>query len=210
MPIVAAGDQGWSVKNMLEPLLDAALHWMEQGLPLNLLKIVAHSDAQSAEAEAVFSAWASKYQSTPIPSSEGPADFDVFISYAHENSPDVDKFDRLLTQKHPEIRIFLDRKNINVGMAWQPEIFESLDRCRKVVAIFSPDYLRSKVCKEEFNIAWVRSRESDKDIIFPVYLYSANLPTYMKYRSYADCREGDPAKIASACDQLLLALKPGA
>jgi hypothetical protein len=210
MPIVAAGDQGWSVKNMLEPLLDAALHWMEQGLPLDLLKIVTYSDAQSAEAEAVFSAWASKYQSMPTPSSEGPADFDVFISYAHENSPDVDSFERLLTQKHPEIRIFLDRKNINVGMAWQPEIFESLDRCRKVVAIFSPDYLRSKVCKEEFNIAWVRSRESDRDIIFPVYLYSANLPTYMKYRNYADCREGDLAKIGSACDQLLLALKPGA
>jgi len=210
MPIVAAGDQGWPVKDILEPLLDAALHWMEQGLPLDLLKIVAYSDAESAEAEALFSAWARKYESMPTSHPEGQVDFDVFISYAHENSEDVDKFERLLTQKHPGIRIFLDRKSINMGMAWQPEIFESLDRCRKVVAMFSPDYLSSKMCKEEFNIAWLRSRESDKDIIFPVYLYSATLPTYMKYRNYADCREGDRAKLGSACDQLLLALKSGA
>jgi len=209
MPIVAAGDQGWPVKDILEPLLDAALHWMEQGLPLDLLKIVAYSDAESAEAEALFSAWARKYESMPTSPPEGQVDFDVFISYAHENSEDVDKFERLLTQKHPGIRIFLDRKSINMGMAWQPEIFESLDRCRKVVAMFSPDYLSSKMCKEEFNIAWLRSRESDKDIIFPVYLYSATLPTYMKYRNYTDCREGDRAKLGSACDQLLLALKSG-
>lgn len=211
MPIVAAGDQGYSVKAMLVPLLDAALNWMEQGLPLDLLKIVTHSDAQSAEAEGVFSACASNYRSMPAPpSGKASAEFDVFISYAHENSADVDKFEQLLTKKFPGIRIFLDRKSIDVGRAWQPEIFESLDRCRKVVAVFSPHYLRSKMCKEEFNIAWVRSRESDEDILFPVYLYSADLPTYMTYRNYADCREGNLTKIGSACDLLLLALNRGA
>jgi hypothetical protein len=45
----------------------------------------------------------------------------------------------------PDVRIFLDRKSIDVGSAWQPAIFESLDQCRKVVALFSPAYLRSKV-----------------------------------------------------------------
>ena len=91
-------------------------------------------------------------------------------------------------------------------MAWQPEIFENLDRCRKVVAMFSPQYLKSKMCKEEFNIAWVRGRKADEDILFPVYLYSADLPTYMTYRNYADCREGDLTRIGSACDLLFLAL----
>ena len=76
------------------------------------------------------------------------------------------------------------------------------ETCRNV----STSHLASKVCKEEFNIAWVRSRETDRDIIFPVYLYSANLPTYMKYRSYLDCREGDPAKIEAAPGRLLRSL----
>jgi hypothetical protein len=202
MPIVASGDQGWSVAEMLEPLLDAALHWMQHGLPLDVLKVVAYSDAQAVAAEADFKTWASRYSFAPPPAVEVSADFDVFISYARENASEVDRFEQMLLRKHPMIRIFLDRKSINVGMAWQPEIFESLDRCRKVVAMFSPDYLQSKVCKEEFNIAWVRSRESEQEVIFPVYLFSVNLPTYMKYRSYVDCREGDAAKLQAACDAL--------
>lgn len=208
MPIVAAGDQGWSVSDMLSPLLDAALHWMEHGLPLTLLKIVTYSDSQSSEAQGVFATWRKGYLSAPPQPPAGGADFDVFISYARENASDVDQFEQLLTQMHPSIRIFLDRKSINVGTAWQPEIFESLDRCRKVVAMFSPEYLQSKVCKEEFNIAWVRSRESDEDIIFPVYLYTANLPTYMKYRTYVDCREGNASKLMAACDRLCGTLWP--
>ncbi|NLD69474.1 MAG: toll/interleukin-1 receptor domain-containing protein, partial [Limnobacter sp.] len=97
----------------------------------------------------------------------------------------------------------LDRKDLAPGSAWQPQIFETLDRCRKVVAFLSPDYLQSKVCIEEFNIAWARGREIEQDLIFPVYLYSAALPTYMKYRSYVDCREGHHARIEQACASLL-------
>src|SRR5262245_27601159 len=136
----------------------------------------------------------------PLPTS------DVFISYAHENAADVQIFERALVKANPEIKIFLDRKSIDIGMAWQPEIFESIDRCRKLVAMFSPHYLASKVCKEEFNIAWVRSRNVGRAIIFPVYLYSAALPTYMTYRSYLDCREGERAKIEAAPGRLLRSL----
>ena len=136
-------------------------------------------------------------------------DFDVFLSYAREDSALVDDLAQRLRHKAPAIRIFLDRKNINVGTAWQPEIFESLDRCRKVVALFSPDYLASKVCKEEFNIAWARSRDCDREILFPIYLFTAKLPTYMSYRAYFDCREGDAARLEGACDALLAALAPG-
>jgi hypothetical protein len=208
MPIVAAGDQGWSVSEILAPLLDAALHWMEHGLPLRLLKIVTYSNWQSTIAKSVFATWRKDYLGAPPQPSGRAADFDVFISYARENASDVDQFEQLLIERQPRIRIFLDRKSIDVGVAWQPEIFESLDHCRKVVAMFSPHYLQSKVCKEEFNIAWVRSRESEQEIIFPVYLYTANLPTYMKYRAYVDCREGDVSKFGTACDHLCGTLWP--
>jgi len=210
MPIVAAGDQGYSVAQMLEPLLDAAIHWMQHGLPLDVLKIVAYSNRQADEAKKTFGEKAKAYTEADVQSSKALNDFDVFISYAHEDAAATQMFEAALLRADPAIKIFLDRKSIDIGVAWQPEIFESIDRCRKLVAMFSPHYLASKVCKEEFNIAWARGRETDQEIIFPVYLYSANLPTYMKYRNYLDCREGDRAKIEAAPGKLLRSLASGA
>ena len=103
----------------------------------------------------------------------------------------------------------MDRIELEPGAAWQQHLFEALDDCQKVVSVFSPPYLASKVCKEEFNIAWIRSRETGEEIIFPIYLYSAELPTYMRYRSYFDCREGDQTKLAEASKRLIAALDTG-
>jgi hypothetical protein len=191
---------------MLTPLLEAALHWLENGLPLECIKIVTHSDAQAQEALRVFARQKAEYVlSVPTSGTQG-ADYDVFISYSRANADESEAMERVLRESRPDIKIFVDRKEIDIGVAWQPEIFESLDRCRKVVAMLSPDYLGSKVCKEEFNIAWIRDRETDEEVIFPVYLYTTALPTYMKYRNYFDCREGDKSKIAEASRKLLAAL----
>ena len=152
MPIVAAGDQGYPVSTILVPLLDAAIHWIETGLPLDCIKIVAHSDKQGREALQVFSQRKTLYQQSEPPS-QAQIEYDVFISYARENNAEMELLEKALVQSHPKIRIFLDRKDIDIGSPWQPQIFESLDKCLKVVALFSPDYLNSKVCKEEFNIA---------------------------------------------------------
>jgi hypothetical protein len=207
LPVVAAGDQGYTVAEMLTPLLDAALHWLEAGLPLDIIKIVTHSDVQAQDALRLFSDRKAEYLRSGSASRAQQLDYDVFISYSRANASESEALEQALRQSQPGIRLFVDRKELDIGSAWQPEIFENLDRCRKVVALLSPDYVGSKVCKEEFNIAWIRSRESDENILFPVYLYSTNLPTYMKYRNYADCREGDVAKIRSVCDRLLLALR---
>ena len=133
----------------------------------------------------------------------GDMKYDVFISYAHENHAEMEVLEEELRRLVPGIRIFLDRKDLNIGSAWQPEIFESLDHCRRVVTLFSPDYLASKVCKEEFNIAWVRGREADENVLFPIYVFSTRLPTYMSYRLYVDCREGDAAMIRRASMTLI-------
>jgi hypothetical protein len=133
----------------------------------------------------------------------------VFISYSHRNAEASQALEHALRAGRPDIRIFVDRKDLNIGSAWQPEIFESLDRCHRVVTLLSPDYLGSKVCKEEYNIAWIRARETEQDVIFPVYLYTAPLPTYMKYRNYFDCREGDPSLLAEASRKLLAELDGG-
>ncbi|HEX3479187.1 MAG TPA: TIR domain-containing protein [Kofleriaceae bacterium] len=206
LPLVAAGDQGYPAAEILSPLLDAALHWLDQGLPLDRIKIVAYSQRSADEAAAIFAQHKARYQQTGTVRAAARADYDVFISYSRANAPETRVMEQALRQQMPEIRIFLDRNELDVGCAWQPAIFESLDRCSKVVAMLSPDYLASKVCKEEFNIAWIRSRETDQDIIFPVYLYTAELPTYMRYRSYVDCREGSQTRLAEASRHLVAAL----
>jgi len=206
LPVVAAGDQGYGVAEMLVPLLDAALHWLENGLPLDRVKVVAYTDAQAEEALEVFSRQKGEYLSDVQPTGTEGAEYDVFISYSRVNASESEAMERSLRESRSDIKIFADRNEIDIGSAWQPEIFESLDRCRKVVAMLSPDYLASKVCKEEFNIAWIRGRETDVEVIFPVYLYTTALPTYMKYRTYFDCREGDRSKIAEASMSLLAAL----
>lgn len=250
LPVVAAGNQGCSVAEMLPPLLDAALGWLEKGLPLDCIKIVTLRDTQAAEAEQIFEARKRSYlarrpvrarkqlgddfllggrvgednkaramtfgtgSSSPVEEPAEPPppepEYDVFISYSRKNAHDSEMLEKALRQHRPGIRIFVDRKNLDVGSAWQIEIFESLDKCRKVVAMLSPEYIASKVCKEEFNIAWLRGREADDEIIFPLYLYSAPLPTYMKYKNFLDCREGDASRIEDASRRLLETLFPPA
>lgn len=171
MPIVAAGNQGYAISTMLAPLLEAAIKWMETGLPIYCIKIVAYSENQGKEAAKTFSQRKALYQQTEPSGRSGPLstsqiEYDVFLSYARENRKEMELFEKELIRAQPNIRIFLDRKNIEIGSPWQPQIFESLDRCRKVVAFFSPDYLKSKVCKEEFNIAWIRCRETEQEILF--------------------------------------------
>jgi hypothetical protein len=209
MPIVAAGERGYPFADMLSSLLDAALHWLENGLPLDRIIIVAHTDDQAREAARTLGERKAAYfAAAPALAAldTRSVDYDVFISYSKANLKESQMLEQELRELRPGIKIFVDRKEIDVGAAWQLEIFESIDRCRKVVAMLSPDYLGSKVCKEEFSLAWMRGRETDENTIFPVYLYTANLPTYMKSRNYVDCREGDRAKIAEASRQLLAAL----
>ena len=56
MPIVAAGNQSFPVREDAPPLLDATLHWLESGLPLEVVRIVAFSQSDAAEARAIFKA----------------------------------------------------------------------------------------------------------------------------------------------------------
>ena len=107
-----------------------------------------------------------------------------------------------MTTHRPSIRLFLDRLELQAGAAWQQHIFESLDVSRKVVCLYSPAYLASKVCKEEFNIALMHHRESHAGVLLPIYLRSAELPGYMRAIQYEDAREGESARIAVAAERL--------
>ena len=108
--------------------------------------------------------------------------------------------------RRPALRLFMDRLELRPGAAWQQHIYESIDDSRTIICVFSPDYLASKACVEEFNMALMRQREAEHNILLPVYLYSATLPTYMRLLQYEDMREGDRTKIAHSAERLLAQL----
>jgi TIR domain len=205
MPLVASGSQGEIVNDMLPPLLDAAVHWMAVGLPLKCLRIVENMPARAKLLKYWFSRLKGRY-ATSLEKERSASQYDVFVSYSREDSNKVlHAIDHLRTRR-PSLRAFIYEKQLDIGAAWQQAIFEALDACERVITVYSPTYLKSKVCQEEFNIALARHRESELPILFPIYLYSAQLPTYMRLVQYVDCREGDEERLRSACEKLLLSM----
>ncbi|HEU0076118.1 MAG TPA: toll/interleukin-1 receptor domain-containing protein [Longimicrobiaceae bacterium] len=201
MPILASGDQGADPKKMLAATLDAAVHWMERGLPIRTLKIVIRPGDDVEHLKTAF-AEARASHTPPERRPEPGSAYDYFVSYSHEDSREVQELVHDL-QRRSNARIFLDKLELKPGDAWQSELDAALEGCRKFIAVYSPAYLGSKVCMEEFNMARLRHRESQGGVILPLYLRSADLPLYMKSLQYIDCREGAMEKVRSACDSLL-------
>ena len=201
MPLVASGDARVPPSEMLPPLLEAAVHWMSVGVPLERLKIVIRP-GRRLEIQTLFSRFEGSF-TKPQMSAGGGFTHDVFVSYAHEDGEAIAFIVDELHRLEPSLRVFIDRRALSPGSAWQHDLFEALDLSRRVLVAFSPHYVGSRVCKEEFNIAWARSRETETHVMFPVYLYSAPLPTYMKLVQFVDCREGDRVSMSSACGVLV-------
>ena len=194
MPIVASGEQRWSDEDMLLHILRAAVHWLSQGLPLKCLKIV---KSVPEKADRLHSAFRSReFQTHPsISAAQSGMRYDAFISYSRNDREYARVVADTLRESNRAARIFVDELELNPGKSWQQAIYDILDASARIVTLISPDYLQSKVCKEEFNIALFRNRESDANILFPIYLKTTVLPTYMKMVNYADCREADAEKL---------------
>jgi hypothetical protein len=210
---------------VLPPLLDAAFQRLCHGFPITTIKIVVFGEGSLAEAITVFSKHAAKLsiskgasakhrarigsgaskqgssvKSRPAKKESTKYDYDVFISYSRKNEASAKHlYQHLVGAK---LRVFMDRMDIRIGDAWQQEIYDALDSCRVTAVLYSPAYLKSKVCKEELNIALMRRRDSEQETLFPLLIEKADLPTYMRMLNYADCRINDKPKIAQAAKRL--------
>lgn len=202
MPLLAGGVQGASTVDILMPLFDAATHWMQFGLPVEEIKIVAYNEASAAELRGAFGVLKRQFEQRPSQDAPGKA-YDLFISYSWKNKDAIDAFVAELRKLRPGLRLFLDRQTLQTGCAWQQDIFMALDDCRRIIAFYSPDYLASKVCREEYNIATFRQRDEGGEVLLPIYLETAQLPTYMKMVQYIDCREGLGVSLAQAAAQIV-------
>ncbi|KZS39521.1 hypothetical protein AWE51_25660 [Aquimarina aggregata] len=195
MPILATGDAMFPIQKMLSVILESSINWLKLGLDLDTIKIVAYNEQQAKTAKLIFNDYKEKEQLKHTHKIKRDFKYDYFISYSHKNSDEAKILLDSLLKKSSSTKVFFDKNSLKAGHAWQQELFEALDDCKQIFTLLSPEYLDSKVCKEEYHIAYYRQRESDLNIMLPVYLYSANLPTYMKMIQYHDCREGATDKL---------------
>jgi hypothetical protein len=202
MPLVATGDQGTPTSAILAPLLEAATRWLELGLPVDRLKIVERSASKAADLAVRFAEFKRDLPAKPSKTRK-TFSYDVFISYSHQNAGAADLLVTELRQRKPDVRIFLDRHDIDLGQSWQTKIFESIADSEKVIALYSPSYLQSKMCREEYNIAHILHVESEVGVLLPIYLAGADLPPHMRTIQYRDCRESDREKLVQACQDII-------
>lgn len=202
MPLISTGDMGIAVPKMLDAILEAATHWMALGLPVHTLKIVVYAPDKVDEVHTAFEKWRAAHVVPTMRPSQNYK-FDLFISYSHKNRDEVDFLVAELRHQHPALKIFLDRFELNPGMSWPQEIYAAIDTCHYVVAVYTPDYVSSKVCQHEFAIATYRQLNKDEQVLYPIFLYSADLPSSMGIIHYDDCREGDKQRLRAACTNII-------
>ena len=213
MPLIGAGDQGYPADQIMESILRAAVAWFRRGLPIDVLKIVAYSNESARLAKQTFQnlqhSTAQGGVQHQVPGTEGKDTrsaaanhYDVFLSYAHEDSEPAECIQRSLQHTSPRMRVFYDRKTLSPGASWLSEIADALDSARRVVALYTPAYWASKYCKDEFAAAYVRQADTGASILVPIYLRSAPIPYLFRTLEYADCREGDMSRLSSACSEI--------
>ncbi len=202
MPLLAAGNQGYDSAVMLSAIFEAAHHWLASGLPVNVIKLVVFEGASVARLQTLFETLSCRQTETVRDTGAQPREaplYHLFMSYAHLDAAAVDVLVANLRTARPGLRVFQDTLEINPGLSWQAEIDSALESCQRVITVYSPAYLASPVCIEEFNMARLRHRESPTPVLFPIYLRTvAQLPLYMKMVQHVDCREADLARLAAA------------
>jgi hypothetical protein len=172
MPIIGSGDQQRPLELMLESILTAAVAWMERGLPLRVLKIVTHSRETIGLALGVFVKQKQNHAARQRTNSESflkleardetvvVPEYDAFISYCHSDKDAGRKLRDAIVRHKPSSRIFLDSSELTAGASWLTKLSQSLDRSRRIIALYTPDYWSSKFCTLEANAALLRQMDS--------------------------------------------------
>eukprot|EP00794_Sanderia_malayensis_P007282 gene7282-8093_t len=212
MPLLASGDQGYSQNMMLRLIVEAAIHWMQIGLPLKILKIVifAHDLTKIGKHplldyfDKLKQKWIKKMEKDKKDPEVHRIEYDVYLSYNTKDKDLANKVMKYLTEESGKIKIYAHHQNINPEESWQEEIYQVMVTCARVITILSPHFLADEACLEQYNIALCCTRNMKRDYLAPFYVDSIDeMPTYMCLIQYVDCRPVDFSKISKACNDVM-------
>jgi hypothetical protein len=192
MPVLAAGSLGCEVEEMAEPLADTAMRWMRVGFPLDCVKIVCLTEDSAARVGSVFQRLKQRH-----------AQFDVFVSYSHQDRARVDVFLEHLRERQPTLSLFCDRHVLQGGDNWRERILQAVRASSFFVPFYSPAYLTSEMCVDEFGTGLMASQLTGRPRLFPLLLEpTPGLARAMTEVHYETCTSGAESLIR-ACDRLL-------
>jgi hypothetical protein len=206
MPLLASGMQGADPLVMLEAILDAATRWFSAGLPLTVLKIVVYereSPDLVSQAVDLFRRHAPVHDRSTRSDSRKSREYDLFVSYSHRDAVPVRSLVERIKALDPTLRVYIDHAELHAGSVWQQDIFEAMEVAPYICCFLSPDYLDSRMCIREFNIALMRSIDEDANLM-PAYLRTAEkLPAYMRSVQYEDVRESDAQRLEELAREIV-------
>jgi len=131
------------------------------------------------------------------------ADFDFFISYSHNHTPQVAELVSAMKARNSNLNIFYDRDTIPPGGLWIRQISDAIMRSKYVICVLSPEYRNSDVCWDEFQCAKAKEYRTKKPVIKTInFVADTDMPLIMSVYSYIDCTEADMAKLRAAVAEL--------
>jgi hypothetical protein len=203
MPLLAAGNQGWSQDQMLRSILDAASHWLARGLAVSELKIVERVPNRAAALASTMADFKSKLAASNLKPSQSST-FDIFLSFSTKDAKAADCAKAEIYKRDNAKRIFDFRLQIEKGKSWQEELDLAISSSSAIIAILSPAYFESPECREELMQARLRNKRSDRTILFPIYWrdWGKDLDLWLQVVNYADCREGNYETLTSTVSKL--------
>jgi hypothetical protein len=202
MPLIGAGDQGYPADQIMSAVLRSAVSWFRRGMPVEVLKIVAYSDASARQAKDAFQ----EIKLADTGSAPGEPQWDVFLSYSSKDLADAEHLHQMLLSNRKEIKVFRDKPVLQKGSSWLMQIAYAIDSSRYFLPLYSPSYWKSVVCRDELTAGYTRQVNSGSKLLFPIYYREANIPSFFQGLHYSDCREADRGKLSVACLEICKAL----
>lgn len=191
MPLLATGDQGHDVREMLPLLLESLSRQMRTGSRLQRVIIATFKETDVETVKRVVA----DFRTRP-PEAPSPLRHELFISYRHSDREPVMR----LVDKIKEVRsgtdIWIDREKLEVGHLWNDAIGNAIDNSKLFVPFYSKAYFESPICREELTAAHIRRRALNKSFIVPVLLDDVELTSFHQVTQYKDWRTQDAEKLA--------------
>ncbi|XP_071958782.1 uncharacterized protein [Antedon mediterranea] len=98
-------------------------------------------------------------------------EYDVFISYCHRNTKQASQLRESITLLDPSLKVFFDTQELKTGTSWQQTLYHAIDGSKVLVALVTKEYLKSPVCREEFNLALDKHSQKNRELtLVPIFL----------------------------------------
>lgn len=129
-------------------------------------------------------------------------EYDLFISYSHNDKPFVDRL--VFDLEQHEIKVWLDQKNIAVGDSMTDSIRKGIDNSKYFAIIISENSRKSEWVKREVDIATNQEIDNKNVKVLPIKVHDCPLPWFLMGKLYADFGKS----YSDGLGKLLLRIKP--